>query len=111
MRLWPFVALSLAGCSFGGTTTPSGATHTAPPPPPVASETRDSSHSVGSITRVQDLLRSEGFFAGPSDGVWGPKTETAVRAYQRAHGLEMTGKLDRPTLAAMEPDPPPGVAR
>ncbi len=104
MRLWPLVALSLAGCSFGGTSAPSGAAHTAPPPPPpVASETRDSSQSVGSITRVQGVLRAEGFYSGPTDGVWGPKTEASVRDYQRAHGLEVSGKLDAPTLSAMAP--------
>lgn len=35
------------------------------------------------------------------DGVWGPKSEAACKAYQREHGLPETGKPDVATLEAM----------
>jgi putative chitinase len=36
------------------------------------------------------------------DGVFGPRTEQAVRTFQRAHGLEPDGIVGRETRAAME---------
>lgn len=31
------------------------------------------------------------------DGVWGPKTERAVKVFQKDHGIAATGHLDRAT--------------
>jgi peptidoglycan hydrolase-like protein with peptidoglycan-binding domain len=36
-----------------------------------------------------------------ADGVTGPKTRKAVRAFQKAHGLTVTGNLNSKTLAAL----------
>ena len=45
--------------------------------------------------RVQTALAAEGFNPGPVDGDFGPGTRDAFRAWQRAHGLQATGYLDR----------------
>lgn len=57
----------------------------------------------GAVQTSQDILNRVG--AEPAlepDGIYGPKTETAVREFQRAHGLEEDGLLGDETLAAME---------
>src|SRR5262249_7790314 len=40
----------------------------------------------------------------PVDGVIGPNTEAALRAYQRDQRLTVTGKLDAPTLRGLASD-------
>lgn len=47
----------------------------------------------------------------PADGKMGPKTQAALKEFQRAKGLEPTGQLDKPTLTALglsgpKPAPP-----
>ncbi len=37
------------------------------------------------------------------DGVWGPQTTAALRDYQKANGLAVTGHLDQPTRAMLDP--------
>src|SRR4051794_30145813 len=52
------------------------------------------------VAAVQSKLRS----TLPSilvDGIFGPQTEGAVRAYQRAHGLPVTGRVDARTWSAL----------
>ena len=53
------------------------------------------------LEQVQETLRQRGHDPGPADGVMGPQTIAAVKAFQREHGLEPTGQLDRPTLAKL----------
>jgi len=51
--------------------------------------------STGEIVRVlQQSLAARGFDPGPADGVYGPRTEAAVRELQRLGGLEVTGIVD-----------------
>ena len=48
--------------------------------------------------------------AAPGDlgyGIFGPKTDAAVRAYQTAHGLEVDGRVGRQTWTALLTDQPP----
>ena len=63
--------------------------------------------SRGDATRyIQQMLIDQGYLAaGQADGVCGPKTETAVKAFQEANGLAVTGIVDLPTqfkLAELE---------
>lgn len=54
------------------------------------------------VRQVQEKLKQEGYQVGPVDGIWGPKTQSAVREFQQAEGLEATGQLNQQTLAALE---------
>ncbi len=53
------------------------------------------------IRALQRELSQKGHEAGAVDGVWGENTRAALRDFQREHGLEMTGTLTLPTLAAL----------
>jgi peptidoglycan hydrolase-like protein with peptidoglycan-binding domain len=57
----------------------------------------------GDIERVQKALKEKGHDPGPVDGVMGPQTSAALRAYQKAEGLNATGRLDDATLAKLAP--------
>jgi peptidoglycan hydrolase-like protein with peptidoglycan-binding domain len=57
--------------------------------------------SGGDIERVQKALKANGHDPGPIDGVNGPRTAAALKAYQQAQGLEATGRLDDATLAKL----------
>jgi peptidoglycan hydrolase-like protein with peptidoglycan-binding domain len=53
------------------------------------------------VQSAQQSLNEKGFDAGAPDGQWGPKTEDAVRNFQSANGLQLTGQLDSQTIAAL----------
>ena len=50
---------------------------------------------------IQRGLRAEGFDPGPADGLFGPRTRAALRAWQSARGAEATGYLDSETAATL----------
>jgi peptidoglycan hydrolase-like protein with peptidoglycan-binding domain len=50
---------------------------------------------------VQQALKDQGFYYGTVDGQGGAETDAAIRRYQIRQGLEVTGKLDAETLAAL----------
>ena len=52
----------------------------------------------GSVSGAQARLRNLGYDPGPADGTLGPRTRRAICAFERAHGLEVTGKLGKKTL-------------
>ncbi len=54
--------------------------------------------SIEERKRLQRGLTAAGFDAGEADGVFGDKTEAAIRAYQRANGLPATGEPSRALL-------------
>lgn len=49
------------------------------------------------VKKLQDFLRTEGYFTGKSDGTFGMKTRTAVRAYQKEYDIPATGYVDLKT--------------
>jgi hypothetical protein len=53
------------------------------------------------IGNVQYALQQLGYFAEAVDGVLGPITQQAIADYQLDNGLNVTGAIDRPTLAAL----------
>ncbi len=53
------------------------------------------------VTTLQELLLAHGFDPGPVDGVFGPKTDAAVRAFQAAKGLAVDGVVGKLTWAAL----------
>ncbi len=54
------------------------------------------------VLAVQNALRQLGFDPGAPDGIMGPRTASAIESFQRREKLPLTGKIDRPTLAALE---------
>jgi murein L,D-transpeptidase YcbB/YkuD len=54
-----------------------------------------------SVTRLQRALVAIGLDPGPRDGVFGRRTQAAVIAFQRQHGLVADGVVGRKTAAAL----------
>ncbi|MHA7876600.1 lytic murein transglycosylase [Roseivivax sp.] len=51
--------------------------------------------------RLQERLTARGFDTGGTDGVIGPKTTEAIRAYQAAQGLAVTGEPSQALLRGL----------
>ena len=51
------------------------------------------------VKEIQYQLSRHGYDVGPQDGVMGPKTQKAIRQYQKQHGLLIDGRAT-PELAA-----------
>jgi peptidoglycan hydrolase-like protein with peptidoglycan-binding domain len=101
------LAASLSACSMFSP----APTRAPPPPPPPAPAAENLSTSEITTRDVQDRLHDQGLYNGPSDGVWGPRTQSAVRAYQAHNNLAVTGQLDEATLHALDASTPvPPVA-
>jgi len=52
---------------------------------------------------LQVALRAQGLYLGPIDAIIGPKTVSAVRRFQRVHGLHVTGIADVRTRRQLGP--------
>jgi len=72
--------------------------------------------SQAGVMAVQQRLKQNGAYAGPTDGVWGPESAAALQQFQRANGLQVTGQLNQATVATLGLNPadllaaaPPGV--
>ena len=63
------------------------------------------SYKVGSqgstVSEIQRRLKSWGYYDGAVDGIFGSRTEKAVRYFQSKNGLEVDGKVGKQTLAAL----------
>src|SRR5262245_42382196 len=57
--------------------------------------------SINDVLAAQQRLKDRGYYSGRVDGVIGPNTEAALRAYQRDRGLTVTGQLEPETLNAL----------
>ena len=53
------------------------------------------------VARVQRALNDRGFNAGPVDGMMGASTVDALRRFQAAAGLPVTGTADSQTMIAL----------
>ena len=69
---------------------------------------RDRSSSVAptrsqsQVMAMQQALKEKGFEPGPIDGVMGPRTASALKEFQKAKNLTMTGQMDGETAAKLE---------
>jgi hypothetical protein len=55
----------------------------------------------GYVIEVQQELAAQGYYKGDIDGLWGTETMDAVREYQEARGLPVTGRLSAADLQRM----------
>ena len=87
-----------AGCASAGFDAAAGprqgaaillAAATTNAPAPTRTGFGQSSHMVRTI---QDGLSKQGYFLGSVDGIYGPETERAIRAYQKSSNLPIDGK-------------------
>ena len=53
------------------------------------------------MTLAQETLTRFGYEPGPIDGIMRFKTASALRAFQQAHGLSVTGRSNPETLATL----------
>lgn len=58
-------------------------------------------HTNLAIVQLQTALAREAISPGPIDGLMGPQTEAALRAFQQKHALRTTGVLDELTRAKL----------
>lgn len=49
------------------------------------------------VYQAQVKLSNLGYNPGPSDGLWGKNTSSAIKRFQSAQGLSITGRLDQKT--------------
>ena len=53
------------------------------------------------VKELQQALNDQGYSAGPVDGIMGPQTQSAVRNYQEAQGMQASGEVDQETLSSL----------
>jgi peptidoglycan hydrolase-like protein with peptidoglycan-binding domain len=53
------------------------------------------------IRQVQEALKAKGHDPGPVDGTMGAETQEALRAFQKAEDLPVTGQLDSETISKL----------
>ena len=58
------------------------------------------------VRQVQSKLNAAGYDIGTVDGIWGPRTQQALTAYQRDMGLEANGELSSEVATSMQIQPP-----
>ena len=57
--------------------------------------------SGATVTEIQTRLKSWGYYNGAVDGIYGSRTESAVKYFQRTNGLTADGQAGDKTLAAL----------
>jgi hypothetical protein len=53
------------------------------------------------VKKVQETLRSDGYYQGRVDGLMGPQTRAGIRRYQESNHLAVTGRLDDQTAGKL----------
>lgn len=66
-----------------------------------AAELYKKGSSGATVTEIQTRLKEWGYYSGEVDGVYGSKTEAAVRYFQSSNGLNADGQVGNQTLAAL----------
>lgn len=70
-------------------------------PPEARPVLKEGAHGAD-VARLQRVLHGAGFDPGPDDGDFGPRTERAVLAFQRASKLKADGVVGKLTWVALE---------
>lgn len=53
------------------------------------------------VQNIQRILNKNGYDAGGSDGIMGQKTKTAIAAFQKDNGMEVTGEVNETLVRAL----------
>jgi peptidoglycan hydrolase-like protein with peptidoglycan-binding domain len=53
------------------------------------------------VKQAQQALKDKGHDPGPVDGVMGPRTQAALRDFQKKEGIRESGRLDRETMSKL----------
>ena len=53
------------------------------------------------VKTIQKKLKNWGYYSGPVDGIYGDKTFSAVKSFQRKNNLQVDGIAGKSTLAAL----------
>ncbi len=88
-------------------TVASAPTPTPEPPPAVEYATLSKGDKSDEVLEMQNRLFMLGFLLDDRDGAFGSKTQTAVKLFQQAAGLEATGIADNQTLTLLYSDDAP----
>jgi peptidoglycan hydrolase-like protein with peptidoglycan-binding domain len=65
------------------------------------SRTAGGQWSKDKVKAIQEALKTKGFDPGTADGVVGPKTNQALRDFQKSNNLQATGRIDDKTASAL----------
>lgn len=84
-----------------GGQTPASKPDTAPAAGATSSGATPSGTATMSVADAQRKLAQLGYQPGPADGSAGGRTATALRAFQKDRGLNVTGRLDAATIAQL----------
>lgn len=57
--------------------------------------------SGNEVTQIQTKLKNWGYYSGSVDGIYGSKTVSAVKKFQKKNGLTVDGIAGKATLSAM----------
>ncbi len=72
------------------------------PQAPVFNDTRiERGDRNQDVRKLQEMLKAQGINTGPVDGIFGPKTQAAVRQFQQRQGLQTDGIVGSQTSAAL----------
>jgi lipoprotein-anchoring transpeptidase ErfK/SrfK len=74
----------------------------APPSAALTASANERTRPIDGVLATQVELQRRGFSCGSIDGVMGPQTAAALRAFQRAAGLMETGILNTETQAQLQ---------
>ncbi len=71
-------------------------------PPPTSESSAPAAPTRVLFARVQDMLARSGHDPGPADGILGPKTRAAIRAFQAAKKIPVTGEVSAELLRELK---------
>lgn len=68
----------------------------------------DAAYNRATVKKVQQKLNQKGYSCGTADGIAGSKTKTAIKKYQKDHGLTITGTINSTLLKSLNIKPVSG---
>lgn len=98
-------AQGLLGTPFNGGARTEGTAPVQQNAPASATPTLERNDRGPAVTDLQNRLAAAGFSPGMADGIFGARTEGAVRSYQASRGIEVDGVVGQNTWAQLNGAP------